>query len=349
MEGILERVSFNEEQTNELLSNLKKEGLIVGLEDLAKYLRQKGLIVKEHVGRKRNYIELTPQLFGVDFHRSETLKQFFSEHLKMGKIQFIPDSDEKKLKSIESSLRMARKRASIGYDHSYMTIDAYNEFLLTFEEKKQKYFEARDLILAKWESLVSNFKKVLRSTLEELGALDREELFAMICAKLPTKEEYKESFYMTLTVKAFPVAENLEMFDEKIRREIEKGMQGEALRVMYEIVGNALNDAFLCISNMMKSVHEHGSIQNKTVSGLRTTAKRLAEKNLFHNDKIDSIRESMVQLSHEKNSDVLLSEGECLLAFIYGYAQELGVDRLLDIEQSPLSKQELAEMYRFLE
>lgn len=351
MEGakVLNRVRFNDEETKKLIEGLKQEGLIVGIEDLSKYIRQKGLIVKEHVGRKRNYIELSPHLFGVDVQKNEALKHFFSEHLKMGKIQFIPDSHEKKLKSIESSLRMARKRLSIGYENSFMTIDAYKDFVSTYEEKKQKYFDVRDEILSMWDTLVSSFKDSLRVTLDELGAIERNELFSAICSKLPTKEEYKDSFYMTITVKAFPVAENLDVFDEDVRKQIEHGLQEDTIRVMYEIIGNTLNDAFESVSNMMRSVKEYGSIQNKTISGLKTTAKRLGEKNIFHNDQIESIRESLLQLSCEKNADVLLSEGECLVAFIYGYAKQLGVEELIETGNCLLTEQELLEIYEFLQ
>lgn len=43
-------VGFNLEKTNELIEDLKSQGMIVGIEDLGSYLRTQGLIVKEHIG-----------------------------------------------------------------------------------------------------------------------------------------------------------------------------------------------------------------------------------------------------------------------------------------------------------
>lgn len=343
---------FNAEKTNELLEDLKNQGMIVGVEDLAGYIRKQGLIVKEHIGRKRNYVEVSPKLFGVDVSsKGDDVKELFKEHVKMGKMSFIPDTYEKKLVNLESSLRMSRRRACIGYDDKFMPLEVYKAFVKNeFEIKKKEYFEVRDDIVSKWDGLIRHFKDILRISLDELNTIDKESIFSTLVAKLPSKQEYKDSFYMTITAKAFPVVENLDMFEESIQEQIRDGLNQETIETLYEIIGNTLDDAFENVSKILLTVQKNDRVANKTLGALKKAAERVAQKNIFHNPKIEEIRlEILDVLASSNDIDVMAEKAEYLLATIYGYAQELNIENSVNLNGSPLSADELMSIYSILE
>lgn len=348
---LVNSTGFNEEKTNELIQGIKQEGLIVGIEDLAGYLRKQGLIVNEHIGRKRNYVEVSPKLFGVDVNeKGDDVKELFKEHVKMGKMSFIPDKYEKLLVNLESSLRMARRRACIGYDETFMPLETFKEFSKEFEDKKRKYFEIRDEIVATWDTLIARFKSILQSSLEELNSLDKATVFTAVVAKLPSKEEYRESFYMTLSVKAFPVTENLDMFEESIQSQIKDGLNQETVSTLYEIIGNTLNDAFDNVAKVLTSIQKNDKVANKTLGSLKKTADRVGQKNIFNNPKINQIRKEILGLSENvDDADVLAEQSENLLATIYGYARELNIEDQVKLTGSPLSADELLAIYSMIE
>lgn len=341
---------FNAEKTKELIAGIQQDGMSVGIEDLAGYLRKQGLIVNEHIGRKRNYVEVSPKLFGVNVsEKGDDVKELFKEHIKMGKMSFIPDKYEKKLVNLESSLRMARRRSCIGYDETFMPLDTFKEFSKEFEDKKRKYFEVRDEIVGMWDSLIVRFKSILQSSLDELNSLDKMTVFSAIVAKLPSKEEYRESFYMTLTVKAFPVTENLDMFDESIQSQIKDGLNQETVTTLYEIIGNTLNDAFDNVAKVLTSIQKNDKVANKTLGSLKTASDRIAQKNIFNNPKITQIRREILALSVNKDEDTQAEQAENLLATIYGYAKELHIEHEISLTGSPLSADELVAIYSMIE
>lgn len=347
----INNVKFNDKKTNELLENLKEGGQIVGLEDLAHYIRKQGLIVKEHIGRKRNYVEINPKVFGVDVNeKGDELKEFFKQHLQMGKLNFIPKEDEKKLVNIESSLRMQRRRACIGYDDSFMTLDSYEAFKKEFDEKKKEYFQVRDSILTRWDVLMNRFKEILWISLEQLNAIDKSSLFKTIMAKVPSKDDYKNSFYMELSLKAFPVTENLDMFRDDIKDQIQDGLNADTVGTLYEIIGNTLDDAFENVSKVLEGIGEHGKVANKTLGAVKKTAERIAQKNIFNNPKIDEIKTDILEMTRQGSDvDAIAEYGENILAEIYGYAHELGIDSCIkSLYKSPLSAEELEEVYERL-
>lgn len=336
-------VKFSEDKTNELIKGLKESGEIVGLEDLSNYIRRKGVIVKEHIGRKRLVFEMNPKFYGVNLsQKEESLRGFHQNHVKPGSILFIPKSVERELTNLESSIRMMRRRASIGYEDKFMPIDTYYEFKEEFEKRKVKYFEIRDKIVNNWDQLVRGFEIELNSWLDEFNAEDREVLFRTIMSRVPTPQEYKNSFYMELTVKAFPVSENLDMFRDDIREQIEQGLKEETVATMYEIIGNTLSQAFDVTVNAIQNYKKNGSLAGKTKSGIKKASEQIAQKNIFANDVIDAIKSKLLELSRTSSVVIVAEE---ILGAIYGYAKELGIEEQIDISKCHLNQEDLLMYY----
>ncbi|WCK57658.1 hypothetical protein PP175_26855 (plasmid) [Aneurinibacillus sp. Ricciae_BoGa-3] len=344
-------IGFDAKKTEELVAGLQKDGVSVGIEDLSSYLRTQGLIVQEHIGRKRNYVKVSPKLFGVDLTQKGTeVNEFFKQHMQMGKISFIPEEYEAKLVKIDNGVRMNRKRNAIGYDYKFMTLDSYNTFVEFVETKKKEYFETRDEILAKWDFLIERFKELLKNTLDDLQAIDKDKVFQTIMSRIPSKTEYADSFYMTVGAKAFPVTENLDMFSKDIQDQIKDGLNQDTVSTLYEIVGNTLNDAFENINKVLVAIQKNQKPGSKPLTAVKSSAKRIGQKNIFNNPKIEDIRKSMLaMLEFSPNYDFMSEEGEIITAVIYGYAKELEIEHTINLQSSPLSEEELLEMYDSLE
>jgi hypothetical protein len=340
-------LGFDVSKTEELVAGLQQDGVVVGIEDLSSYIRKQGLIVEEHIGRRRNYVKVSPKVFGVDLATKGTeTNEFFKQHMRMGKITFLPESYETELINIESTVRVSRKRNSIGYDNKFMTIDSYNQFMKLVEKKKVEYFETRDKIVANWDAIIARFKEILWISLDELRAIDQEKVFNTIISRLPSKEDYANSFYMTIGAKAFPVTENLSMFSDDIQDQIQNGLNQETIQTLYEVIGNTLNDGFETISKVLKSLKKDEKtfkkIHFRTFDALKDVSKRIAQKNIFNNPKIEEIRQAIDELPPlAVDSEAMYEESEIVQAMIYGYAMELGIEEQINLKSSPVSESDL--------
>lgn len=348
-------LGFDVAKTEELVAGLQQEGVVVGVEDLSSYIRKQGLIVEEHIGRKRNYVKVSPHLFGVDLATKGTeTNEFFKQHMQMGKIRFIPEHYETTLVNIESAVRVQRKRNSLGYDHKFMTMDSYNSFMELVEKKKVEYFETRDKIVANWDTLIARFKEILWISLDELQAINKDKVFNTIISRLPSKEDYANSFYMTIGAKAFPVTENLSMFSEDIQKQINEGVNQETVQTMYDIIANTLNDGFDSVCRVIKAIKKEDNsiskIPTKTLGSVKKASQRIAQKNIFNNPKIEKIRVAINELGMlASDPEIMCEEAEAVASMIYGYAKELELDNKINLKVSPLSENELLELFAMIE
>lgn len=350
-------MGFNEEKTRELIEEMKEQGINVDIENLAQYVRQQGLIVKVHVGGGKNDYELSPKVYGINENDlGDEVKELFSEHVKKSKIGFLPNAYAKRLKNLESNLRMQCRRNSIGYDNSFMAMPSYREFRDYYNKSQEDYMKIRDEIMDKYDLLVQRFKEITWISLEKLNAIDLDSEYHKIVDRFGGKpgdrlyemfkEKYKDNFYMSLSVKAFPVTENLDMFEDDIKEQIQDGLNQETVQTLYEIIGNSLNDAFSSVEKVIISAGKNdGRVAPKTLSSITDTIPRLKQKNIFSNVKINEIADNISNMIvNPTDSDTLLQEAEIILAKIYSYAVELNIEHLINLKDSPLDEEILLEI-----
>lgn len=335
---------FNREETNELLKGLAGENIDVSIENIDKFLQQQGVLVKIHIGRARNYIEVNPKIFGVDVDKSEELNEFFSQYIKNGTMTFIPNSDEKVLHNIEAKVRTKRDRMALGYDNEYMPLEIYKEFKTYVENAREEYLEVRDSILDRWNDLIARFKGVLRASLSDMNALNKEAVYDQIVNKLPTKDDYKNSFYMRIGLRAFPVAENLSLFDDEISNQIKETLIEDSIKSVQEILGNTLADCFTSVNAILISYDKSNKIAHKTMAGLKEGAKRIKQKNLFKNPFIEGIAKDMEAMSKLSSDDEVVEKAEIVVCKIYGYSQEINITSL-PLNKSAIDAEDMATIY----
>ncbi|MFJ8528677.1 hypothetical protein [Bacillus sp. NPDC094106] len=327
-------------QTEEILQGLQEDGVNVTVENVDEYLQKQGVLVKVHVGRLRNYVEVTPGLFGVDVSQSEELDSFFKNYIRNGRLNFIPNDYEKKLRSIEAKVRKMKATLAIGYDNEYLPIDIYKDFSKYVKEARVEYFEVRDNILANWIQLIRIFEDSLQNSLEQMGALNKEAIQRSIMSRIPTQEKYEESFYLRTSLKAFPVIANVNLFDEEIAEEVRESIRQESVKGVYEIMGNVLNDAFQVVNRSLSIYEERNRLTQTSLNSIKNSSYRIKKKNLFKNAFVDEIADDLYTLSGTPQSDIA-EVGEIILAKIYGYSYEIGIQNEINLKDSVLSEEEL--------
>ena len=234
-------------EVNKMLKGLKK----VNIENFAEYLQQTGVIVEPHIGRLRKKFSVPKELMGIKGD-----SEFFSEYINGGNFSLLSKDEENALASIESSVRTTVKKLSIGYDGKYMPINIYkNEYAPYFEEKREKYFSRRDLIVSHWDETIATFKskfeEFLASKSEDLSDVEIVKLKDSIYNNIPSKQMFKDSFYMDISLSAFPVVSNLSILDDSISYEVKDSIIRNSVSTLYEILGNLLSDAFKSITNIL--------------------------------------------------------------------------------------------------
>lgn len=333
-------------KTEELLEGLNGEN--VSVENIDNYLQQQGVLVDVHVGRLRNKVDISPNMFGVDTEKSEELANFFNDYVKTGKMCFIPMKYEKKFQSIETSLRTKKKEMALGYENKYMPIETYKEYKEYVEQKRKEYLYVRDEIMLLWDALMDTFRYTVDCSLTEMNALNASTLKKEIFSKIPSKETYGNSFYVETSLKAFPVMNNLDLFDESIEDEIRESIQRDSINSVYEILANILSDAFESVNKVLSYYNKNGTLTDKQLKVLRDLTPRIASKNILKNGLVNEIIHDLREVSGLDDYDDMAEMCEGVLARIYGFATEIEVDMYLDLSKSALSTEELSSIYRAL-
>lgn len=345
-------INYNKEKTNELIKEMKEKGVIVGIEDLPTFLRKKGVVCKVHIGGMGSEIKIPLELYGVDLGtKGDEVKTFIERHLRNARMCFIPIEDQNYLKNIIQSTRAELKNAAVGYDGTFIPIEAYREFRRYFRKKKAKYLLKVREICFKWDTLIEKFKRDLSKSMDELNSINKDAIYSQIVACLPNKYAYKNSFYMLLETKAFPVPENLNMFDDDIKHQIEDGLNEDTINMLYDVIAESLNDAFQSINNALFSIQKSksrggdGSADKRTIASIRTSIDRMGQKNIFHNEKIEEIRQDMENVIKKEN-EKMYEAGEILLSKIYVYSKELRIDSKINLTESVLTREDMNYIFK---
>lgn len=336
---------LNREKVEALIEGLRSEGEDVTLENLDKYLQREGVLVRVHVGRIRGNMELTPEVLGID-SQSEALADFFGQYAKNGSLSFIPLKDEKDLKRVESRLRMTKTRMAIGYDNSYMPIQTYRAFQDHLKKAQAEYEEVRDGIINDWTGVLARFEFTLDQALASLNPTARENIKKAIMKRIPSRQEYEESFYMRTSLKAFPVMENVELINEDLAGEVKEGAIEDNIKMVYEVLGGALAEAYETVNTVYASFEKNRRVPPKTHGSLKESVKRVKQRDLFKNAMVSKIVEDMELLSVELTSGDVPEMCEDILAKVYGYAKEIGVTMYINMKDSMVDKEDLELMYQ---
>lgn len=321
-------------------------GKDVKVEEINKFLQTQGVVVKLSVGGGRNSYYVSPKIYGiVEENLSEDSTEFVTKHMKDGKISLLSKEDPrgKKLRGIESRVRKKLREIAVGYNDSFVPMSSFSDFKDYFEENAREFFEVRDELCESYEFLKQRFINIARKALVDLNAQNAERELEDVISRLPSKERFRQSFYMNMDVSAFPTTENLNMFSDDVRDAIQQGMSRSEGDLIMESIIASLNEGFTVLMSVIRSYNDNGTLHSRVLLGLKNGVQRMGQKNIAGNPKIEFLREEISSLV-SKDSDDAAGTAEYLLAEIYNYAIELGVEESLSLEKSPYTREEIEDI-----
>lgn len=325
------------------------KGSNVKIDQLSKFISQSGVMVHPHIGRLRKKVALPKELLGnVNSVDKKDDDEFYSEYITQGTINLIPKSDEKKLISIETSVRGQVSKLAIACDGTFMTSDVYiNEYLPYFNKKKTEYLEKRDEIVAKWNILIDIFKTKLELFLDRRNIPNKQAIMNSVIANIPTKSDFANSFYMDVTLTAFPVEENVDMFSSAVADQVRRSITDTKLVVVKEMLGTLLGDTFTKINDLLVYYRDNGEIKKQQMKPMRELKKNLIKNNILKHELIQNIVEEFTVLEKVdvEDCDALAEQMERILVMAYGFLKDTGLDEYMKVSDYAINEFDMARMY----
>ena len=320
-----------------LQNELKGKDIELDANTIGSFINRKGVIVKAVVrGGKNSYI-VTPKIYGVkDELLTQASKTFLDEYNKNGRITFIPKEDEdgKKIRSIEAKLRKKIKSLAVGFDDSFIPNDSFDELQNYFLNCKEEFEETRDKLVNKYSEMFSRFVEVTENSLDDFNATEGKEELSRIIESLPNEEEFKESFEIGLYVSEFP---SLDISNLHLQEDVIKEMVNASLTKI-------IDDAIESLSALLRGGADEGRIHPKILSGVKNSTERMKKANIFGNQMLNEIRLQMKEIQ-TMDADESIEVSERLIANLYHYAKEVGLDKNINLKPCLFSKEELDDIY----
>lgn len=326
------------------LAGLKADGISVNIRSLAQYMSSNCVLVSPHIGRARCYIPMTDSAYGIDLSKfTEEGGAFYKDRVSHSHINFIPPVDETELGRIEKRLRRAVEVRTL--TDSFMPMSVYDDLKEEFEKIRSDYFEKRDEICQKWDFLNASFEDGVDEMLKGIAMPDtaRIALKKSFMSQVPSPEKYKESFTMTLHVRAFPAESSAipEGLDSSISADIKESWSEEVVQTALLSIENAVGLGWSKLNSAMRQYLKDSTIRSGTISTLAKFANELSWKNVFKNPLLSQLSGELKGLATqdvETQAEVI----ETAIGYVYEYAKDVRID--LNMDDCPYKQAELDSM-----
>lgn len=320
----------------------------VEVSNLGLLFREKGVIVTlSFKGGQRTY-SISPKAFGVKRENlSEESQEFLDKHVKNGSVTFISKDEWKKLQTIKSKTRKKLDELSIGevLGNSYLTTESFLEFEKYFNASRKEYLEVRDSLVQKYDDMVLRFKEIIENSISDMEAHAAKTEYERIMNKLPTKEEFKESFIAEMHCFGIPTLSDLDEVDERIRLRLTNQYKEIGESLVGDATISIINEGIKALSSVVRSGAINGRIHPKVLDGVKNSTNRMKQNNIFSNPRLDEARLEMEKiLTIDVDSAIELAER--LLAELYNHSVELGLEEKADLKDCPFDGEELKSLYQ---
>lgn len=328
-------IKRDKKKTEELLKGLGGEVKVI---DIDKFLQKQGLLVDVHVHKPCIGRTIPPSAFGIDVDKSAELSDFFKDYIKSGRISFIDAKHAGVFSAVETSIRAKKKELATGFGNKYMNIEAYKEFKKFLEAKTERFNQNVAQIVESWETLTTQFANALDKSLDEMGAIDKEEIKNLMLSKIPSKEKFQESCGIDIDISTFPVVENLSLLDDSLTDDMKEKIERQSLNTVYEILGTILGDVFNTNNKILKFHQENGDLNKPHIDAIAKALKRVKSRNVLKNPVIDRMAKNMEKIATMSDVSDIIEVIEEIQTLIYAFAKDIQVETYLDLDNSPISE-----------
>jgi len=331
------------------IKNLLKDANKIEIENIDTYLKERGVIIQVSFGGGRNAYKISPKAFGV---KEETLSkeshEFLDEHFRNGSVTFIPNKKYKELRAIESRVKKKLREISIGYNNTFVPLKSFKEFAQYFDKAKKEYLEIGEELSEEYSNMLNRFKEIINKSIIDLNAYEAEKEYEKIMAEIPSADNFKNSFKADMIISLFPTMQNFDGVEDSLQKKLKEQYQEIGERLISESTVSLIDEGTTALISVLKSNRDNGEIHYKTIEKLKNSVKRLGEKNIFGNEKIEKIRFNIKNIL-KMDKDTILENCEKLLSELYVYSKELKIDEEIDLKGCPLTKKELEMIYELYE
>ncbi len=325
------------------LDSLLGDNISAKTENLAEYTAKNTVRVRAHVGRNRGIVPLPEKQLGMKPGKlGQNGQAFYAGHMQAGRLCLIPQADEQRLGRLEARLRCAIKGSEVF--EGLIPVARYASLKTEFEEIRKDYFDARDDVLARWDSLVAEFKLGCKEMLDgvRMQKRNRELLYKSIVASIPSKGEYERSFSMSLEVTAFPASGVPDGLDESIAADVESSWKGTVVSTALKAIETTVGEGFAMLGKAASAYAERGSIGGKTLDAMERYSQDMVWKNVFQNTALTACANKCGVIANTMGADAKESLVEEAILDIWDYAKATGLH--LDASVTPFTPDVLDAM-----
>lgn len=330
-----------------LLSGLEGVGISVSVRSLAEYMAGNGVLVVPTVGRQRGHVPMPGKAYGLNLDAmSEDGGAFYRERVSQGHLCFVPREDEAALGALEKRLRRAVENRALA--EGFMPLRAYDSLKKEFEDIRTAYFQKRDEILARWDTLLPAFESGVRAMLADIQmpAAMREQVMKEFLSAIPEKEAYAQSFTMSLRVHAFPAESGLiQGLDSSVAADVRATWSEQVVSTAILSIEKMVSEGWSKLASAMRQYLKGGAIKASTEACIQKLAGELEWKNVFRNPLLTELAQRLHGFAELSTEEQAYAAEDGMTA-IYGYAVEAGLD--LDFANCPYTVGQLNDMLRLV-
>ncbi len=317
--------------------------IAVSVSDVAKTATENVVKAKCAVGRCSCVYGLPSKIGFKADTLGEKEKTFFAGNVTGGKVAFLPPEVGKHLQRLEDKARNLVRNAAVCED--YIPVASYEPLCNAFAEVKAQYLAERDNVLAMWDALVADYKDGVKALLASATGLTPSEevaLYSALVSALPTKEVYAKSFYMKLSITAFPAIDPPEGLDQSLAAAVADGAKNELYSFALQAIETLVGKAWAMLCSAAHGYIKEERVHTRTLTGLANASVELGVKNVFGNELVSKLKTKLDVISREADEDVREEAVEDAILDVWEYAKDTGIS--LSMKESPWTAKDLDTM-----
>ena len=313
----------------------------VNVRVLASHMASKGMFVEICCSRNRGTVSMPAILQQSERFKGET-REAFKTYVSNGRFSIIPARYDKELDKVESAIRYKLSKACI--TDGYMSLTDFEAFKIEFNAAVDDYNTVRDSIVNLWDNIVEDFKAGLEYILSgyELGMREVAAVRKEIYDAIPSKEDYRNSFKLTVKVRPFDAQPDVSLYPPDLGKEMTEDWIETVVENATSCIAACAQDVFTICSGIVARYVDQSYINQNSINGLMSVAGRVRRNNLFNNPLLASAADRLEKLQNIGDIDEQEMVIEEVLLDIYSYCKQNNVH--LEIVKKGLSKKTLEQM-----
>lgn len=331
-----------------LLEGLSDKGIAIRVSTLARYTAENGVLVDITCGRSRGRFTLPPKLLGLAPEKwDEATKEFYGNHVAMGRLTMVPKELEDRLNQLDTRARRILRSHTV--NGSYMPLSEFEEFKEEFEEVREEYFNTIKEVVDQWDKIRADFIAGVRNTVETRGKRtvlkrDREKMIKEIINAIPTAKQYESRAKMDVTVRAFPSTGGAATgLAPDLQGLVDKTWKDDVVANIVRSIEINLGEIFAKSCAIASNYAKTGKMETRSVNALSRVALRVKKMNVFANPLLEQLAASLsaVTVDDPEKAEWQVEES---IVDAWDYARSTGIS--LDMDCCPFDEATLEKMLR---